>query len=177
MISTAYRFVLAATIFINLPLLTNAFASPPHRLINQRQSGTKDVLLMVTTEIDETTSKYGLEAGLLQSLRQDSSGTSAKELLTKYGIAYLATSIPLALVSFTICYALVDNGIDVSGLLSRVGIDANSGSEKVGTFAIAYAAHKAASPIRFPPTVLLTPVMARLIGKDPVEEEQNKEEI
>lgn len=35
----------------------------------------------------------------------------------------------------------------------------------LGTAAIAYAAHKAASPIRFPPTVALTPVVANWIGK------------
>merc|ERR1712008_167760 len=102
---------------------------------------------------------------------------TAKQLLTKYGMAYLATSIPLALLSFSICYALVDSGIDVSGLLSQIGIDANTGSEKVGTVAIAHAAHKAASPIRFPPTVLLTPYIARLIGKDPVENGEIVEEM
>ena len=41
-----------------------------------------------------------------------------------------------------------------------------SNSERVGTFALAYAAHKAASPIRFPPTVALTPVVAGWMGKE-----------
>lgn len=54
-------------------------------------------------------------------------------------------------------------------MLSKVGIEAGDSGEKAGTFAIAYAAHKAASPIRFPPTVLLTPVVAKLIGKEPNE--------
>jgi len=63
----------------------------------------------------------------------------------------------------------VDNGVDVGSLLSKVGIEAGDSGEKAGTFAIAYAAHKAASPIRFPPTVLLTPVVAKLIGKEPNE--------
>lgn len=121
------------------------------------------------TIAEETTEKYGLEAGLFQSLKSND-GASAKSLLAKYGVAYLATSIPLALVSFAICYALVDNGVDVGGLLSNVGIEAGDTGEKAGTFAIAYAAHKAASPIRFPPTVLLTPVVAKLIGKEPNEE-------
>jgi len=118
--------------------------------------------------VEETTEKYGLEAGLFQSLKSND-GESAKSLLAKYGVAYLATSIPLAIVSFAICYALVDNGVDVGSLLSKVGISAGENSEKAGTFAIAYAAHKAASPIRFPPTVLLTPVVAKLIGKEPEE--------
>lgn len=114
---------------------------------------------------DETTEKYGLEAGLFQSMKEKDGGKSAKELLKKYGVAYLATSIPLALVSFAICYTLVNNGVDVQGLLTKVGIETDFG-EKVGTVAIAYAAHKAASPIRFPPTVFLTPVVAKLIGKE-----------
>jgi len=120
---------------------------------------------------EETTQKFGLEAGLFQSLKSKDGGESAKTLLKKYGIAYLATSIPLAIISFAICYVLVDNGVDVSVLLSKVGINVASGdaSEKVGTFAIAYAAHKAASPIRFPPTVLLTPIVAKLIGKEPTD--------
>lgn len=46
-----------------------------------------------------------------------------------------------------------------------MGISADATGEKVGTFALAYAAHKAASPIRFPPTVALTPIVASWIGK------------
>lgn len=57
-------------------------------------------------------------------------------------------------------------GVDVAGLLGRVGLQVTDTSEKVGTFAIAYAAHKALSPVRFPPTVALTPVVAKWIGKD-----------
>jgi hypothetical protein len=78
----------------------------------------------------------------------------------------VATSIPLALISFAICYVLVDNGVDVGALLSKVGIESSGATETAGTFAIAYAAHKAASPIRFSPTVILTPVVAKLIGKE-----------
>ena len=120
--------------------------------------------------VEATTEKYGLEAGLFQSIRSGDGGESAKSLLKKYGIAYLATSIPLALVSFGICYLLVDNGVDVSALLSKVGIESGGVGEKAGTVAIAYAAHKAASPIRFPPTVLLTPIVAKAIGKEVNEE-------
>lgn len=61
-------------------------------------------------------------------------------------------------------------GVDVTALLAKVGITTSATSEKVGTAAIAYAAHKAASPIRFPPTVALTPVIAKWLGKE-VEEE------
>lgn len=61
---------------------------------------------------------------------------------------------------------LTHAGVNVSDLLSRFGLQVNQTSEQVGTFAIAYAAHKALSPVRFPPTVALTPVVAKWIGKD-----------
>lgn len=44
----------------------------------------------------------------------------AKELLAKYGGAYLATSITLSLISFALCYALVSAGVDVRDLLGKV---------------------------------------------------------
>lgn len=140
---------------------------------NNKEEG-KTATLEKPEDVDTTTEKYGLEAGLFQSLKQKDGGDSAKSLLKKYGIAYLATSVPLAIVSFTICYFLVDAGIDVAALLAKVGIE-SAASEKAGTFAIAYAAHKAASPIRFPPTVLLTPVVAKLIGKEPETDEEGEQ--
>jgi len=123
---------------------------------------------------EEVTRKYGLEAGLFSALRnkqegaQDGGKATVKpgDLLKRYGGAYLLTSTSLAVVSFTLCYAAVSNGVDVTALLERVGIQVSSTSETAGTVGLAYAIHKAASPIRFPPTVALTPVVARkLFGK------------
>ncbi|RCV33579.1 hypothetical protein SETIT_7G093700v2 [Setaria italica] len=125
---------------------------------------------------EEITEKYGLEFGLWKVFSSKEEGEEggegkksrtdqAKELLAKYGGAYLATSISLSLVSFTLCYLLISAGVDVQDLLAKVGIATGETGGKVGTFALAYAAHKAASPIRFPPTVALTPVVASWIGK------------
>ncbi|XP_050367739.1 uncharacterized protein LOC126786075 [Argentina anserina] len=123
---------------------------------------------------EEITKKYGLEAGLwkifsskeeTEGEAKKSKGDEAKELLAKYGGAYLATSITLSIISISLCYVLISVGVDVQALLQKVGISSNEAGEKVGTFALAYAAHKAASPIRFPPTVALTPVVAGWIGK------------
>ena len=134
---------------------------------------------------EEITEKYGLEAGLFSALRKkDSEGdaegsksatATAGDLLKRYGGAYLLTSTSFALVSFTICYLAVSNGVDVGSLLEKIpGIEVSSTSETAGTVGLAYAIHKAASPIRFPPTVALTPVVARkLFGK--TEAELNEE--
>mmetsp|Transcript_3753 Transcript_3753/g.8476 ORF Transcript_3753/g.8476 Transcript_3753/m.8476 type:complete len:180 (+) Transcript_3753:351-890(+) len=88
-----------------------------------------------------------------------------KDMLAKYGIAYLATSITLALISYALCYCLISNGVDVVSLLERVGLQASGAASNAGTAALAYAVHKAASPIRFPPTVALTPMVARWFGR------------
>lgn len=69
-------------------------------------------------------------------------------------------------VSLVSCTITTGAGVDVAALLSRVGLQASDTSERVGTFAIAYAAHKALSPVRFPPTVALTPLVARWLGRE-----------
>ena len=75
------------------------------------------------------------------------------------------------------CSAYLTTLCVLAGLLKRVGIEASSNTENIGTFSIAYVAHKAASPIRFPPTVALTPVVAkRLFGKTDEELNASSEE-
>eukprot|EP00899_Mesostigma_viride_P012142 jgi/Mesvir1/20929/Mv08000-RA.1 len=125
------------------------------------------------TELEEATKKWGLEYGIFKAFTSKGDNGApksdgAKGLLARYGSAYLLTSISLSLVSFSLCYVLVDSGVDVAALLAKVGIqvDSDSSMEQVGTVALAYAAHKAASPIRFPPTVALTPIVARWMGKN-----------
>ena len=88
-----------------------------------------------------------------------------QDLFKKYGPAYLVTSIVLAIISYAICYFMISTGVDVVSLLEKVGIKSSVAAANTGTAAIAYAIHKAASPIRFPPTVVLTPVVARWFGK------------
>ena len=101
---------------------------------------------------------------------------TAGDLLKRYGPAYLLTSVSLAAVSYAGCYAAVARGVNVAALLGRFGMKATAASEKVGTASIAYVCHKAASPIRFPPTVALTPVVAKkLFGKDGAEEAEEEQ--
>lgn len=55
-----------------------------------------------------------------EGVEKKSKGDDAKQLLAKYGGAYLATSIILSIISFSLCYALVSAGIDVQALLQKV---------------------------------------------------------
>ena len=77
---------------------------------------------MSQSDLEKTTEKYGLEAGLWQAFRgkggKGNQGQQAKDLLTRYGGAYLVTSISFAIVSFAACYALVSAGVKRDGLTS-----------------------------------------------------------
>uniref|UniRef100_A0A7R9TFI8 DUF1279 domain-containing protein n=1 Tax=Micromonas pusilla TaxID=38833 RepID=A0A7R9TFI8_MICPS len=135
-------------------------------------------------EAEEVAKKWGLEAGLwkvFSSKAEDGAVggggnkmDSAKKLLKRYGSAYLVTSISLSIVSISVCYALVGAGVDVAALLDRVGLHVTTTSTQFGTFALAYAAHKALSPVRFPPTVALTPIVAGWLGQEPNEEDDDE---
>mmetsp|Transcript_26248 Transcript_26248/g.62153 ORF Transcript_26248/g.62153 Transcript_26248/m.62153 type:complete len:195 (-) Transcript_26248:697-1281(-) len=143
--------------------------SPPATALRMQETKEKK-------DPEEVVRKFGLEAGLFTALKnKDSDGPGPKELLAKYGSAYLVTSITLSLISFSLCYVLVDHGVDVAALLAKIGIEANSKAETAGTVAIAYAAHKAASPIRFPPTVALTPLTAQYLFNKKVEDTEDQQ--
>jgi hypothetical protein len=91
--------------------------------------------------------------------------TSSKELFARYGAAYLSTSVTLSLCTFTLCYIAVANGIDVAKLLTRFRIQPTEAAVSASNLGLAYAAHKALSPVRFIPTVILTPFVAQWMGK------------
>ena len=89
-------------------------------------------------DLEEVTKKYGLEAGLFSALKRGASKNkdseedgdaktgamaTAGDLLKRYGGAYLLTSTSLAVVSFSLCYAAVSNGVDVASLLQKIGIE------------------------------------------------------
>jgi len=116
-------------------------------------------------DLEAVTQKYGLEWGMFKALTSKSQTIKPKDLLKKYGVAYLLTSISLALLTFAASFFLVSRGVDVVSLLQKIGIKATAATANAGTVGIAYAIHKAASPIRFPPTVVLTPIVASWIAK------------
>lgn len=99
-----------------------------------------------------------------------------KQLAQLYGGSYLATSAGLSAISFASFFALVYVGVDVRSLMHGLadllamtplgrptGID--NISDAASAAAIAYFAHKATSPLRFPITIAATPFVARLFSK------------
>ena len=52
--------------------------------------------------------------------RKGKKTNQAKELLARYGGTYLATSISLSIVSFSLCCVLVQAGMDVPSVLEKL---------------------------------------------------------
>lgn len=138
-------------------------SSPNLRQVTQLYADEQDKPIV---DIEDAVKKQGFEVGMFKALsNKDAASVKPADLLKKYGAAYLITSISFAIVSYAICYLLISQGVDVAALLGKIGIEASSTANNVGTAGLAYAVHKAASPIRFPPTVALTPVVAEWLGK------------
>ena len=83
----------------------------------------------------------------------------AADLIKRYGIAYLLCSLSLSLCSFRSFTCSCPMAL-MCPRLPKFGISLGGRFEQLGTVGVAYALHKAASPIRFP-TVALTAMVAQ----------------
>ena len=128
----------------------------------------------IAKSILRTRSKTGMFAASVTVSPEEEQKVKPQDLLRKYGPAYLVTSIVLAVISYALCYLLISTGVDVMSILEKFGIKSSAAAANTGTAAIAYAIHKAASPIRFPPTVALTPIVARWFGRNTVVDDKKK---
>lgn len=121
-----------------------------------------------TLKTRSKTGMYATSVTVAPVTPEEEQKVKPQDLLRKYGPAYLVTSIFLAVISYALCYLLISTGVDVMSILEKVGIKSSAAAANTGTAAIAYAIHKAASPIRFPPTVALTPIVARWFGRNAI---------
>ena len=121
------------------------------------------------SDLEKTTEKYGLEAGLWQAFRgkggKGNQGQQAKDLLTRYGGAYLLTSISFAIVSFAACYALVSaGGLAASDCCSVALLDhltVKKGYATMHTACSRLAEQAGTDPVRLAVMALLHPPSSR----------------
>eukprot|EP00189_Rhodosorus_marinus_P010527 CAMPEP_0184746922 /NCGR_PEP_ID=MMETSP0315-20130426/9393_1 /TAXON_ID=101924 /ORGANISM="Rhodosorus marinus, Strain UTEX LB 2760" /LENGTH=153 /DNA_ID=CAMNT_0027219673 /DNA_START=78 /DNA_END=539 /DNA_ORIENTATION=- len=110
----------------------------------------------------------------------------ATELMKVYGGSYLATSISTFIVSLATFYFAIEAGFDVPAMVNSFGdwlattpLGRPAVLEQVnpsmGTFALAYIAHKATSPARFPVVVAAVPYVAKFFKKSDAEKDASSE--
>uniref|UniRef100_K3X495 DUF1279 domain-containing protein n=1 Tax=Globisporangium ultimum (strain ATCC 200006 / CBS 805.95 / DAOM BR144) TaxID=431595 RepID=K3X495_GLOUD len=92
----------------------------------------------------------------------------AKTFAIEYGRVGVCTHIVLSIASFSTIYVVVSSGVDVSAMLNAVGYSVgakDSTTNSAGSFVIAYAMYKLLSPVRWPLTFAVTPVVMRALRK------------
>eukprot|EP01119_Soliformovum_irregulare_P017250 TRINITY_DN5096_c0_g2_i1.p1 TRINITY_DN5096_c0_g2~~TRINITY_DN5096_c0_g2_i1.p1 ORF type:complete len:135 (-),score=2.51 TRINITY_DN5096_c0_g2_i1:36-440(-) len=105
-----------------------------------------------------------------------SKGTLAT-FIKKWGAIGITTHMLIALISFLCWYKAVSSGLDVQRLMTTMytktgwnflKTDAASAGSK---FATAYVIYKTTAPLRWPLTLLLTPLVGKLLGVKPKSED------
>ncbi|KAI9905688.1 hypothetical protein PsorP6_013743 [Peronosclerospora sorghi] len=92
----------------------------------------------------------------------------AKRFAIEYGPVGVLTHIVLSVLSFSAIYVGVSSGVDVKAILDSVGLSnsvSNSATSSAGSFFIAYAIYKLLTPIRWPLTFAVTPIVLRVLRR------------
>ncbi|CAG5116273.1 unnamed protein product [Candidula unifasciata] len=87
----------------------------------------------------------------------------------EYGSTVIVFHVTISLMSLGFFYLLVSSGIDVVGLLMKLGIGESLLQNKLaagtGTFVVAYAVHKVFAPVRIATTLTATPFIVRYLRR------------
>ncbi len=95
--------------------------------------------------------------------------TQYQQLVARYGRVAIITYFSLFFGVLFGFWAAVSSGADLVGGFERLGFDASSAVGGSGTMVVAYAMTKLTQPVRIAATVVLTPIIARFVGREPTE--------
>uniref|UniRef100_A0AAV1T9N0 DUF1279 domain-containing protein n=1 Tax=Peronospora matthiolae TaxID=2874970 RepID=A0AAV1T9N0_9STRA len=91
-----------------------------------------------------------------------------KTFAIEYGRVGICTHLVLSLLSISTIYVGVSSGVDVKAILDWVGLStvaSDSTTKTAGTFLIAYTFYKVLTPVRWPLTFAVTPVVLRALRR------------
>lgn len=97
--------------------------------------------------------------------------TQYEALVARYGKVAIITYFSIFFSVLFGFWLAILSGADLAAGLSSLGLDTRSASSRSGTFVVAYGFTKLTQPIRIAATVILTPLIARLVGRTPQEPE------
>lgn len=94
-------------------------------------------------------------------IEQSSIKDRLKKFFKQYGKLGVGVYLGVSVFTFSSAYLALRSGLDVPGLLIKLGVPEKEWMKNAGTFAFAYALYKLALPIRLFVTVGLTGFIAR----------------
>jgi len=114
----------------------------------------------VKTKTETTTGSAATPANQAQRMKQ-----AVKE----YGATVIVFHTCISLTTLGIAYAAVSSGLDVVGLLTKLGVGQSILESKLATgastFVIAYACHKVFAPARMATTLVCVPLIVRYLRR------------
>ena len=106
--------------------------------------------------------------------------SSSSALFRKYGKVAVGVHLCTSAMYFGALYAGVKQGVDIESILSHAGLSLDSlpggpdSKKQIGDIAVSYAAYKVLTPVRWPTTIALTPLVARRLGNRKSESEKRE---
>ena len=91
------------------------------------------------------------------------------DLVARYGKVAVVTYFSIFFSVLFGFWAALTSGADLAGGFQSLGFDTASATSRSGTFVVAYGFTKLTQPVRIAATLLLTPLLARLLGRKPAE--------
>ncbi|KAK4011495.1 hypothetical protein OUZ56_020613 [Daphnia magna] len=99
----------------------------------------------------------------------ESTKTKLKRAVKDYGATVIVFHVLISVTSLSICYAAVASGLDVPGMISRMGVSSEMLNTRLAsgasTFLVAYAVHKLLVPIRISVTLGCVPFIVRYLRR------------
>lgn len=104
-----------------------------------------------------------------QGVAKPSKAQQLKTVFKEYGAVGVSFHIGISLMSLGMFYLLISSGLDVVGLLSKLGFSEAIIRSKLAagtsTFVLAYAVHKLFAPVRISITLVSVPLIVRYLRK------------
>ncbi|MCB9777442.1 MAG: DUF1279 domain-containing protein [Alphaproteobacteria bacterium] len=94
---------------------------------------------------------------------------SYKDLVARYGRVAVITYFSIFFSVLGAFWIAVQQGVDLAQGLQALGFDTAGATSRSGTFVVAYGFTKLTQPLRIAATVVLTPLIARFVGRPPAE--------
>lgn len=92
-----------------------------------------------------------------------------KRAVREYGATVIVFHTTISLFTLGVSYAIVSSGVDVVGLLSKLGVGQSILESKIATgastFVVTYALHKVFAPARMACTLTATPFIVRYLRR------------
>lgn len=94
-------------------------------------------------------------------------------LVERYGKIAVITYLTIFATVLLGFWAAVSAGADLASGFQKLGFDTSGASSQSGTLVVAYAFTKLTQPLRIGATLVLTPLVARAMGRAPASPERD----